>query len=124
MGIEEWFEEVRKACSRVETIAKRKSGAEDIALERRLRLFPRTHVLVVEVQRFILGQPKGAAPYEGPAEAVAKAAAESGESDGDGEMLGENGMCHAIIGIDYLVAEDIHPVPSYSGLAGVRRRGR
>lgn len=52
--IETWYEELQKACKRVETIAKRKSGADDLAMERRLKLFPRSHLLQITVKRLVL----------------------------------------------------------------------
>lgn len=49
-----WFEELQRACVRVETIAKRKSGAVEIATERRLQLLPKRCSTRVTVQRIIL----------------------------------------------------------------------
>eukprot|EP01039_Chlorochromonas_danica_P010336 gene10336-11440_t len=54
--MERWFDELSLACRRVETVAKRRSGAEDLALERRLKLFPRSHQVIITVKRALLAQ--------------------------------------------------------------------
>lgn len=56
--IEVWYAELLEAARRVETIAKRKSGADEIALYRRLELYPISTVVAVSVKRFIHTSPK------------------------------------------------------------------
>jgi hypothetical protein len=53
-----WFQELSEAAARVETIAKRKSGADEIALYRRLELYPISATVTLEVKRFIRTTPK------------------------------------------------------------------
>lgn len=53
-----WYDELVEAASRVETIAKRKSGADEIALYRRLDLFPISTTVTVQVRRFVRTTPK------------------------------------------------------------------
>lgn len=53
-----WFQELSAASARVETIAKRKSGADEIALYRRLDLYPITSYVTIKVKRFVRSTPK------------------------------------------------------------------
>jgi hypothetical protein len=53
-----WFQELSEAAARVETIAKRKSGADEIAMYRRLELYPISATVTLEVKRFIRTTPK------------------------------------------------------------------
>jgi hypothetical protein len=54
----EWFYEIQQSCSRVETIAKRKSGAEELAMKRRLIKLPKKYGLEIRIKRFIQYLPK------------------------------------------------------------------
>lgn len=56
--IHQWFHELSAATGRVETIAKRKSGADEIALYRRLDMYPITSYVTVKVKRFVRTTPK------------------------------------------------------------------
>jgi hypothetical protein len=53
-----WYAELSEATSRVETIAKRKSGADEIALYRRLDLYPISAMVTVRARRFVRTTPK------------------------------------------------------------------
>ena len=46
--IHEWYTELVEAVNRVETIAKRKSGADEIAMTRRLNMMPLTHYIKIK----------------------------------------------------------------------------
>lgn len=52
--LELWYEELRQATLRVETISKRKSGAEELMMNRRLSLLPKTHKLKLTVNKVII----------------------------------------------------------------------
>eukprot|EP00601_Ochromonadales_sp_CCMP2298_P016801 CAMPEP_0173222582 /NCGR_PEP_ID=MMETSP1142-20121109/3335_1 /TAXON_ID=483371 /ORGANISM="non described non described, Strain CCMP2298" /LENGTH=663 /DNA_ID=CAMNT_0014150697 /DNA_START=26 /DNA_END=2014 /DNA_ORIENTATION=+ len=56
--IQAWYRELTAATLRVETIAKRKSGADEMALLRRLGMFPTAQLLTVRVRRFIRTVPR------------------------------------------------------------------
>ena len=49
-----WYEELKQACARVESIEKKKSGAVELALARRLRLLPRKFGVSIEVHQLIV----------------------------------------------------------------------
>lgn len=57
-NIRMWYAELTAASARVETIAKRKSGADEIALYRRLDLYPIKTTIAIKVKRFIRTTPK------------------------------------------------------------------
>eukprot|EP01038_Epipyxis_sp_PR26KG_P010487 gene10487-14094_t len=48
-----WYQELLEASLRVETISKRKSGAEDLAMKRRLLLLPKTKTLIIKIHKFV-----------------------------------------------------------------------
>jgi hypothetical protein len=48
-----WFNEIQSSCLRVETIAKRKSGAEELAMRRRLMKLPKKYYLSIKIKRYI-----------------------------------------------------------------------
>lgn len=49
-----WYEEIKAACTRVETVKLRRSGAEELASRRRLDLLPRSTLVVARVKELIL----------------------------------------------------------------------
>lgn len=49
-----WYHELKLASKRVETVAKEKSGADEISLERRLRMLPKPQVLVITIKCCVL----------------------------------------------------------------------
>jgi len=49
-----WFDEIRAACSRVETVKMRRSGAEQLSTRRRLDLLPRSTLVIARVKELIL----------------------------------------------------------------------
>jgi uncharacterized membrane protein len=51
-----WFSELKQACGRVETIKKRKSGAEEIAVHRRLHLLPRNNRIYVKFLKLVIAK--------------------------------------------------------------------
>ncbi len=51
--IDQWYEELQSSCLRVETIAKRKSGAEEFAMKRRLMKLPKKGVISIRLKRFV-----------------------------------------------------------------------
>ena len=53
-----WYREIAAAAARVETISKRKSGADEIALYRRLDLYPIKTTIAIKVKRFVRTTPK------------------------------------------------------------------
>lgn len=53
-----WYREIASAAVRVETISKRKSGADEIALYRRLDLYPIKTTIAIKVKRFVRTTPK------------------------------------------------------------------
>ena len=51
---EQWLEQLKLACLRVETIQKRQSGAFELAVTRRLRLLPKTNIISISVKCVVL----------------------------------------------------------------------
>ena len=52
--LDQWHQELRAAAVRVETVEKRKSGAEELAMRRRLALLPRTRLVTVTLVRVLV----------------------------------------------------------------------
>jgi hypothetical protein len=50
--VELWYKEIQLASTRVETVKKRKAGAEEIAVTRRLALLPKERLVLVTVREF------------------------------------------------------------------------
>ena len=58
-----WYSEVCQACNRVETVEKRRSGAEELAFYRRLSLLPKRKVLLLRLLTFELWSRPQAASF-------------------------------------------------------------
>lgn len=121
--MDNWFDELSLACRRVETVAKRRSGAEDLALERRLNLFPRSHQIIITVKRALLAQQamKKKLSFPSPRQAMRSSSSsmknkeamvrKEGEEENEEEEEGEGAMFYSVSdqeAIQQTLEEDLH----------------